>query len=909
MVRKKLIVNGITKTLVLDDKVSLADVLRKQMMLTGCKIACNQGQCGACNVLVNGKITRACITKMSRIADGAEITTVEGIGHPGHLHPVQVAWMAYGCAQCGFCSPGFIVSAKALLDQNLNPTREEVRNWFSKNRNLCRCTGYKPLVDAVMAAAKVMRGEISADELIFKPTQNRIYGTRYIRPSALAKVTGQWDFAGDDALKMPEGTLWLALTQAKVSHANIKGIDTSEAEKMPGVCKVITWKDAPGKNRINGLTTAPTSLDDGWERPILCDKKVFQFGDAIAIVAADTEAHARAAADKVKVDLEILPAYMSGPEAIAPDAMQIHPGMPNHYFTSKCIKGEETAPIIEKAKYKVTSDAFCSRQPHLALEPDCGLGYYDEKGRVTIHSKSIGVHLHHAMICEGLGLKPEELRLIQSNAGGTFGYKFSPTIEALIAVAVMVTKKPCVLLFDMFQGITYTGKRSPIYFNISAAADASGKIVAMESEGVMDHGPYSEFGDLLIMRTSQFVGCPYSIDNLRFNHKLVATNHAYGAAFRAYGSPQAYMASETIVDMLAYECGIDPWEFRYKNAMRPGQVMSSGCEPDVYCVPQLLEMIKPAYDEYKKIAKENSTDEVKWGVGVACGVYGCGLDGGDSSSASAELLPDGNVMVRTTWEDHGQGSDITAITHAHETLRPAGFTPNQIKLEMNDTANCPNGGPAGGSRSNIMVGNAISIACAALLKALDKGDGTYRTYEELTAEKKPTLYDGTYTASFTHAVDENFGQGNPTPTYVWEAFVPLVSVNVKTGKVHVEKFTTSIDCGTITNRLVTDGQIYGGIAQGIGLALTEDFDDLTKHISYRACGIPDIKDIPDDFNILYLESPRKESPHGASGLGEGPLTAPHPAVLNAIYAACGARVTKVPALPEVVLEALAEAKK
>lgn len=344
MIKKTMVINGEKRTLIVDPEASLADVLRKQMLLTGCKVGCGQGQCGTCTIILDGKATRSCIVKMAKVRENAEIQTIEGIGTLEDLHPLQVAWMAHGCAQCGFCSPGFIMSAKVLLAENPSPTREEVRDWFHKHRNVCRCTGYKPLVDAVMDAAKVLRGEISKDELLFKPVGNEIMGTYYVRPSAAAKVTGQWDFGVDMALKMPPGTLRLALVQAEVSHANIKGIDTSEAEKMPGVYKIITAKDVPGKNRITGLITFPTNKGDGWDRPILCDEKVFQFGDALAIVAADTEEHAKAAAKAVKVDLELLPAYMSAPEALAPDALEIHPGVPNAYYETNCIKGEDTAP-------------------------------------------------------------------------------------------------------------------------------------------------------------------------------------------------------------------------------------------------------------------------------------------------------------------------------------------------------------------------------------------------------------------------------------------------------------------------------------------------------------------------------------------------------------------------------------
>ena len=381
MIKKTLKINGVERILILDKDETLAQVLRNHLLLTGCKIGCGEGHCGACNVIMNGKVTRSCIYKMSRVPDNAEITTIEGVGTISDMHPIQVAWMAYGCAQCGFCSPGFIISAKVLLDNNPSPTREEVREWFNKQRNLCRCTGYKPLIDATMAAAKVMRGEMTKEDLVFKQTGDSIVGTNYIRPSAAQKVTGTWDFGADDALKMPEGTLRLALTQAKVSHANILSIDTTEAEGMPGVFRVITAKDikaAGGTNKINGLVMLPKhNKTDGFERPVLCDEKIFQFGDAIAIVAADTEEHARAAADAVKVEIEELPAYMNAMDAIAPDAAEIHPGTPNAFFETNCIKGPDFDWDSIPDSQQVEIESYCSRQPHLHLEPDCGYGYID----------------------------------------------------------------------------------------------------------------------------------------------------------------------------------------------------------------------------------------------------------------------------------------------------------------------------------------------------------------------------------------------------------------------------------------------------------------------------------------------------------------------------------------------------
>ncbi len=899
MKRTTLNVNGVERRVVAGKQETLADVLREQMLLTGCKVCCEDGQCGACTVIIDEKPVRACMTPLDKIAPDARITTIEGIGTPGHLHPLQVAWMAHGSAQCAVCTPGFIMSAKALLDHNVNPTREQVRAWFNRNRNLCRCTGYKPLVDSVMDAAAVMRGEKSIEELIPKAkADGSILGTEYIRPSALAKVTGTWDFGADVALRMPEGTLRLALVQATVSHALIKGIDTTEAEAMPGVEKVITWRDVKGKNAITGLITFPTNKGDGWDRPILCKEKVFQYGDAIAIVAADTVAHARAAAEKVKVDLEVLPAYMSGFAALAPDAMEIHPGVPNAYFEQGVIKGEETKPFFEKAAATVDITTYCSRQPHLHLEPDCGEAFIDDDGVLTIQSKSIAVHLHHAMICPGIGVAPEKLRLIQNPAGGTFGYKFSPTMEALLGVAALATGKPVSLVYDQHQNITYTGKRSPVNMNIRIACDEAGKLTAMETDWWVDHGPYSEFGDLLTVRQAQFTGAGYHLDNIRGHGRTVATNHAWGSAFRAYGSPQSFLASETAMDILAEKMGEDPFEFRYKNLYNETSTTPTGQKPDVLVLKQLFDMLRPKYAEAKKRCKEASTATTKRGVGVSLGVYGCGLDGPDSSAVRAELTASG-VTISSSWEDHGQGADLASLTMAHEVLRHAGFKPEDIKLVMNDTFG-PNSGPAGGSRSNVFTGNATRVAAEMLLNAMKKADGTYRTYSEMVAENIPLVYDGKWVSAATTACSSETGQGSPFPIYMYEVFMPEVEVDMETGTVRVVKFTTAVDVGTIINKATVDGQIYGGLAQGIGLALTEDFEDLELHNTLRDCGIPYPRDVPDDIEILYLETPRPLGPFGAAGIGEIPLTAPHPAILNAVYNACGVRVFRVPALPEVI---------
>jgi aldehyde oxidoreductase len=905
MIKKTLFINGVERHIVVDPEESLVHVLRNQLFLTGTKSGCGgEGECGACTVIWDGKAVRSCNYKMERIPDGAQIVTIEGVGTKDCLHPIQLAWMIHGGAQCGFCTPGFIVSAKALLDQNLNPTREEIREWFQVNRNICRCTGYKPLVDAVMDAARLMRGEVTKEELWPKLKEGTdLKGSGMPRPSAVAKVTGTWDFGADMGLKLPDGTLHIKLVQAEVSHANILSIDTSEAEKIPGVFKVITYKDVPGTNRINGLAF-PQNKGSGKERPILNDKKIFQFGDALAMVLAYTPKIAEEAAKKVKVQIEELPAYMNALDAMEEDAIEIHPGTPNVYFENHNIKGEEVEPLFETLPYVVEDDFYVGRQPHLPLEPDVGFAYLDDEGKLIIHSKSIGLQLHALMVAEGIGVPLEKLVIVQNNAGGTFGYKFSPTMEGLLGVAALVTKKPVFLDFSMYQQITYTGKRSPFFIKVKMGADERGKIVAMQSDWTVDHGPYCEFGDLLTMRAPQFIGAGYGIPNIRGNGRTVATNHAWGSAFRGYGSPQSLFSSEVLVDELAEKAGMDPLEFRYLNVYREGDTTPNGCPPDVIAYPQAIEKLRPIYKQAKENARAKNAKggEIKYGVGISLLEYGCGLDGADSSEAEIELTENG-ATVWTSWEDHGQGADMGTLSHTHEALKPLGIRPEQIRLIMNDTEFTPNSGPAGGSRSNVFTGNAIRVAGENLLAAMKKEDGTYRTYQEMIDEKLPTKYKGTWTAPCT-ACSVDTGQGNPFPVYMYGVLLAEVAVDTTTGKTKVEKFTLVSDCGPVMNKLVVEGQLWGGLTQGIGLALSEDFEDLKKHTTLIKCGIPRILDVPDTIDLIHQETPRPLGPLGMAGAGEMPLSAPHAAIVNAIYNACGVRVTKLPARPEKILAGL-----
>lgn len=424
----------------------------------------------------------------------------------------------------------------------------------------------------------------------------------------------------------------------------------------------------------------------------------------------------------------------------------------------------------------------------------------------------------------------------------------------------------------------------------------------METDWSVDHGPYSEFGDLLTLRGAQFMGAGYDIPNILGEGRTVCTNHAWGSAFRSYGSPQSEFASEVLMDELAEKLGVDPFELRYKNVYREGATTPTGQKPEVLSLPEMLDILRPKYKAALEKAKKNSDGKVKRGVGISIGIYGCGLDGPDGSQVRVELNQDNTITVFNTWEDHGQGADMGTLGTAHEALRPMGVSPDRIRLELNDTGNAPDSGPSGGSRQQVVTGRAIQAACELLMGAMRKSDGTYRSYDEMKAENISVSYDGKWTAPAT-ACDEN-AQGSPFAVYMYGVFMAEVAVELATGKTSVEKMTLVADIGKVNNRLVTDGQLYGGIAQGIGLALTEDFEDLKKHSTLMGAGFPYAKQVTDDIELIYVETPRPEGPFGAAGAGELPLSSPHAAIINGINNACGVRITRLPALPEKVLAGL-----
>ncbi len=909
--KKVLNINGADRMFIYNpEQDTLAEVLRR-IGLTGVKVGCGTGLCGACSVILDGKVIRSCTKKIDKVNEYSEVITIEGIGTPLHPHPIQVAWVNSGAVQCGFCTPGFIVSTYALLKENPSPTREAARDWFQKHRNVCRCTGYKQLIDAVMLAAEVMRGEKTIDQITYQPNNENkeYYGKPLIRPIALGKACGVVDYGDDVELKMPSETLHVAVVQPKVySHAKIRKIDYSEAQKMPGVVKVITAKDVQGSNAMDLWTSSPLSTCARVARSILVYDKIRMYGDVVAMVAADTKAHAHAAAAKVVVELEPLPAYTNYLDAAMPDAIRIHDDSPNIYAVWPMLKGDGNVPeIIKTSHCSVEGSFYSSREPHLSIEGDTVQAYYDPEGVMTIHCKSQSLYWNKGDVAQAIGLPPEKVRLIMNPSGGSFGWSITATSFSLAGIAAMATGMPIALSMSYEEFMHFSGKRASAYSNARLSCDENGKIVAGEFDIGVDHGAYSEMGDDLANKVIRFPLFPYSVPEVKILARVAYTNHAFGTAYRGYGSPQAYTPGEALVDMLAEKMGMDPFEFRWKNIAHPGDTNIAGYQYRDYPMEEMMKKMKPLYEKAVVEANASDTPEKRRGVGIAWGGFNVSDQPLDECGVALELNPDNTITKFDTWQDLGQGGDVGSLMVTLEALKPLGVTPDQIKLVQNDTGTCPNSGSSASSRSHFMNGKATIAAAESLLAAMQKPDGTFRNYDEMVAGKIPTKYEAIHSNGSIPgltATDPITGQGNPSPDYTYTLNMAEVEVDTQTGKTTVLRYTCIDDVGVIGNIQAVEGQAFGGISHCIGFALSEDYEDVKKHNNIYSCGIPYIKDIPDDIVLIHNGTVRKFGPFGSSGASEAFQSAGHMAVINAINNACGVRIYEIPAKPEKVMAGL-----
>ena len=603
MDRKLLNVNGVPTIVMCEPSQKLSEVLRGQLGLTGTKVACGQGQCGSCSVILNGKVVRSCTTTMKRVPAESEITTIEGIGTPDDLHPLQKAWIVHGGAQCGYCSPGFIVSSKALLDENPDPTREEVRDWWQKHANVCRCTGYKPLVDAVIDAAKVMRGERRRRPARVQGPRGRPH-LEHAVPAADGRRQGHRRHRLRRRLRATRCRPAPCSAPSSTPRSRTPTSSPSTSAR-PRRCRASSRSSRTRTSRARTASTASScSPRTRWPTAGSARSSATPRCTSTATPSPSSAPtrieQARAAVDKVKVELEELPAYMNAMDAIARRRDRDLPRHAQHLLQPAAHQGRGPRGDLQDGGAR-------RRGQVLPAAPAAPL--LRARLRLRVHRRRRPPH-HPLQEHRALPARPDDRR---GPRGGGRQAAHGPELlgrhvrlqvlpdhgGACSARRTIATGRPVYLKYDYWMSIAYTGKRSPHYYHCKLAADENGKFLAMENEWWNDHGPYMEFGDNLTQR-GLFCGSGYNIPSMRGMGHLVRTNHGWGAPFRAWGSPQAFFAGESVVDEMATKIGMDPFELRYKNLTQPGDTFPWGQEHEVYTFKDLFDMVKPYYDEAKK---------------------------------------------------------------------------------------------------------------------------------------------------------------------------------------------------------------------------------------------------------------------------------------------------------------------
>jgi aldehyde oxidoreductase len=886
MKKVRLTINGRAHQLIIDPKRILLDLLREDLKLTGAKQSCDRkGQCGACTVIVNGKAVRSCLSKVGEL-DGAEVITVEGLGTPQNPHLIQEAFVLSGAIQCGFCTPGMIMAAKALLDEKPNPSVEEIK--AALRRILCRCTGYKKIIEAVQLAGRFLRKEITPDQVRPDPNGPKI-GVSHPRPSAILKACGVAEFSAD--IKV-EGAAELAVVHSPHAHARIKSIHAADAEKMPGVIGVMTAKDIKGTNRLKMVVA---------DRPVICDTTVRYIGDPVAAVLAETREQAIAAAQAVDVVYELLPVIKTPAEALAKDAVQVHADQPNLCYSQPQIRGDAEAALAQSAF--VVESNFSTQLNHQApLEPEACVSYLEEgdegeEPTLVVIGRSINIHFHLAMLQGALGY--ENMRYEEAYTGGQFGIKIDITSEGLAAAAALRFRRPVRYIPSLTESMYISAKRHPFDMKFRLGADRQGKLTALTLDYVVDNGAYTSAGRAMVFRALYMLSGAYYIPAVKALGKLVYTNNPWGSAARGAGPPQANFALESAMDMLAEKMGIDPLELRLMNSLKPGQPKSVGRVVDQWPFPELVEAIRPHYNRAKKeVADYNRKGgPIRRGVGMGTHSFGISMSG-DSANAAVELEADGGLAVFAAAADPGEGNDsmFTQIA-AHLMDLPM----SKIRLVTRSTEQTTATGPAAGSRMTYMVGGAMVDAIQKLKSAMVEAGA--KTYDQLKAAGKPTRYMGTKKSRDAAAViDPVTGLGPSFESEVHSVQMAEVEVNTQTGDVKVVKVTTAVDAGPVINPQNFEGQLEGGVDMGVGYALREEYvAGKTKDwISFR---FPTITTACEMEHIIR-ETPRDKGTIGSTGVGEMTMVTTAPAVTNAIANACGARVRHLPATPDRVLAAM-----
>jgi selenium-dependent xanthine dehydrogenase len=903
-------VNGEFRDLSVSAKTMLLDVLRDELRLTGTKNGCGHNACGACTVIVDGKAVRSCVYPASR-ADGKRVETIEGLAEDGELHPLQQAFIDAGAVQCGFCTPGMIMAAKALLDRSPQPSREEIVE--ALEGNLCRCTGYAKIVEAVETAAGLREPRRERREL---PTS--IVGREVPRPDARAKVTGSATFAADLYF---ENMLFAKVLRSEFPHAKLLSVDTEKAKALAGVAAVITADDVPGE-RNHGLAR----LD--W--PVLAYDKVRYTGDAIAVVAADSEALAEEALKLIQVRYEPLHVVASAEEALEADAPVIHEGgnILEHIKLRQgdVEKGFAEADVIVEREYRTPSG------DHVFLEPEAAVGLLDDEGRVVVYVGSQIPFSDRAQIASSLGLPEDRVRVIQTKVGGAFGGKEDIAGQIHVALLAKITGRPVKLVYTREESMIAHPKRHACVIRLKTGAKEDGSLTAVEARILGDSGAYASLGPYVMTRGATHSLGPYAVPNAKVDCYAMYTNNPPAGAYRGFGAPQAHFAAESQMDMLSEKLGIPPLELRRKNALRVDSVTVTGQK--LRESVGLMETIDRVEQAMKEVAPSGPlAPGKKRGWGVACAYKNVGLGGGvaDSAGVEVELLDDGRAHVRAGAADVGQGIVMVLAQIVAEEL---GVEYHKIDVLVGDTDLTPDGGATTASRQSYISGNAARLAARRLRGVLSRAageeldvspdslkfeaghitgpDGKAMPLEEgirlAKAEGHSLVASEVYTPPKTVPLGEH---GDMHFAYGYATQAAEVEVDITSGHVKVLRVIAAHDVGSTVSPLGVEGQLEGGVVMGLGFALMEDFtmqEGVPQKTTLTRYRIPTARHMPELVPIM-VEDPTADGPYGAKGVGEITSIPTAPAIANAIHDAVGVRVVSLPATPEKVLKGLEEMEK
>ena len=827
---------------------SLLEVLRERFGCTSVKDGCApEGSCGACTVMVDGRAVVSCAQKASRV-EGKSVVTQEGLSEDVRRRWAE-CFVAAGASQCGYCSPGVVMKAEALLGKNPEPTRDEIERALLGN--LCRCTGYVKIVDAIELAAGVRRGE----PLPEVDRSGRV-GSRTARYRGVELALGDEPFVGD--MKAP-GMLHGALRFSDHPRAVVRSLDTSRAAAHPGVVAVLTADDVPG-NRTQG----PLTKD--WRQLVAVGETTSYVGDVLAVVVAETRRAAREAAELVDVDYEVLEPVTDPFDALADGAPTLQPNG-NVLSVSRVQRGDVDAALAASAH--VASGSYRTQViEHAFLEPEACFVTPANGGPMKVWSQGQGIWDDRLQIASFLGVPEEQVVVTQVSTGGAFGAKEDLNVQAHAALAATKTGRPVLVTLSRKESLRFHSKRHPMWLEYTVGCDEDGKLTALRARIVGDTGAYASVGDKVLERAAGHACSAYAVPAVDVEATAVYTNNPPNGAMRGFGVNQSNFAVEGILDVLAEKVGIDPWEIRWRNALEEGARFGTGQKlgPGVGLKKTLL-AVKDAYRNARY-------------AGIACGVKNTGIGNGVPEFGRVVLRvgEDGGVTLFHSWTEMGQGVDTVLMQIACEEL---GLPPERITVAV-DTERDLETGQTTASRSTVLGGRAVIEAAGKLKAALDGA-----TLESLAGQE----FRGEITVDYTTTNDPSIAEPVTHMAYAWCTQVVILDDDGA-----IEKVVAAHDVGRAINPTLVEGQIEGGLHMGLGHALSEEFvceggvpvtDTLKSLHIIPPTGMPPVE-------CILVEEPQPEGPYGAKGIGEAALVPTASAVAGALYAFDGIRRTTLP---------------